>query len=94
MCYMFCSIKSLYQAFFTTTTFNYLQLSFIPLKLITFLIKKLNMPLSKLFGSVLQLSKTKFLNIFKIYLRWPVKTLEIFSLYFCQLMDSKMVVKL
>ncbi len=42
------------------------------------------LPLSQLFSSVLQPSKTKFVHIYKIHLRWSVKTLEIFSLYFCQ----------
>ncbi len=42
------------------------------------------LPLSQLFSSVLQPSKSKFVHIYKIHLRWSVKTLEIFSLYFCQ----------
>ncbi len=43
------------------------------------------LPLSQLFWNVLQPSKTKSVHIYKIHLRWSVKTLEIFPLYFCQL---------
>ncbi len=46
------------------------------------------LPLSKRFWSVLQPSKTKCVHIYKIHLQWSVKTLEIFSLYFCQLNKS------
>ncbi len=46
------------------------------------------LPLSQLFWNVLQPSKTKFVHIYKIHLHWSVKTLEIFSLYFCQLNKS------
>ncbi len=40
------------------------------------------------FWSALQPSKSTFVHIYKLHLRWSVKTLEIFSLYFCQLNNS------
>ncbi len=46
------------------------------------------LPLSQRFWNVLQPSKTKCVHIYKIHLRWSVKTWEIFSLYFCQLNKS------
>ncbi len=45
-------------------------------------------PLSQLNWSVLQPSKSKFVYIYKMYLCWSAKTLETFSLYFCQLNKS------
>ncbi len=46
------------------------------------------LPLSQLVWNVLQQSKTTFVHIYKIHLHWSVKTLEIFSLYYCQLNKS------
>ncbi len=46
------------------------------------------LPLFQLFRNLLQPSKSKCVHIYKIHLRWSVKTLEIFSLYFCQLHKS------
>ncbi len=46
------------------------------------------LPLSQLFWDVLQPSKSKCVYIYKIHLRWSVKTLEICSKFFCQLIQS------
>ncbi len=46
------------------------------------------MPLSQLFLECVEEAIKKHDYIYKIHLRWSVKTLEIFSLYLCQLNKS------